>query len=364
MGAFITSFGTALPEHRISQQEIAGFLTRNLEVSEEKKRETEVLFRATGIQYRHTVLADYTRSVGDFEFFPNTPGLEPFPTVASRMEVYRAEALKLSIAAIKDCLGDHQPEEFTHLITVSCTGMYAPGLDFDLVKNLGFQKNIQRSGVNFMGCYAAFNAIRMAKDTCNANPNAKVLIVCVELCSLHFQKSDDPDTLLANSLFGDGAAAIVVESEAKNGLALEINNSFSDLITNGEHDMTWGIGNFGFEMTLSSYVPQLIREGIKTLTKRIFSDLGIEKSDIQHYAIHPGGKKILEAVEQELDISREENARAYEILRNYGNMSSPTILFVLQSIFKNLNQGDKGSSILGLAFGPGLTLESVIFKVS
>lgn len=364
MGAYITSFGTALPKYRISQKDIAGFISRNLGLDDEKSKETEILFRASGISYRHTVLEDYTKTLGDFEFFPNNDSLEPFPGVSQRMYIYKHEALGLSLRAIRECIGNAEPKSFTHLITVSCTGMYAPGLDLDLVKSLELSRSIKRTSINFMGCYAAFNAMKMAQDICTAHNQAKVLIVCVELCSLHFQKSTNTDTLLANALFGDGAAAIVVKGQPSTATNLQIDKFHCDLLTEGDRDMTWGIGDFGFEMTLSSYVPELIKKGIKSLIDNLVAELGSGMGDIKYFAIHPGGKRILEVIEQELGICKEKNELAYDILKNHGNMSSPTILFVLKALYDRMKAEDKGSNILGLAFGPGLTLESMLLKVS
>ena len=361
MGAYITSIGTAVPKYRISQRDIVAFMTNNLGMNAEKQRELEILFRAAGIGHRHSVLADYTKSKGNFSFFPNTEGLEPFPSVAERMKVYQREAISLALDAINDC--DNKNTDFTHLITVSCTGMYAPGLDFEIVKALNLPSSIKRTAINFMGCYAAFNAMKMANDICQANNKAKVLVVSVELCSLHFQKKTDTDTLLANALFGDGAAAMIVEPSPGAGLCMEFENFHCDLYTKGEQDMTWAIGDFGFEMTLSTYVPTLVQEGIKSLINNLFDSTDLDLSKVDHFAVHPGGKKILEAIESELNIDKSQNQHAYEILRNYGNMSSPTTLFVLKSIFDQLDGGNSGERILGLAFGPGLTLESMSIKI-
>ncbi len=360
MGAYITSIGTALPKHCISQQEIARFMQQNLLPEQNKQKEIEVIFRASGISQRHTVLADYTRSLGEFDFFPNTPRLEPFPGVSRRMDVYRKEAKELGKQAAQNSMQQHRPDSFTHLITVSCTGMYAPGLDFDLVKSLNLPATIERTAINFMGCYAAFNALKAAHSICQSLPRAKVLIVCVELCSLHFQKKMDADTLLANALFGDGAAAVVVEGNPSSSVCLEMNGFHCDLMTEGQQDMTWNIGDFGFEMTLSSYVPNLIQQGIKSLTDGLFQPFDISTDDIDFFAIHPGGKKILEVIEQKLNIPRHKNSSAFEVLKQHGNMSSPTILFVLKKIMNSLHATHQDSKVLGLAFGPGLTLESML----
>jgi predicted naringenin-chalcone synthase len=311
-------------------------------------------------------MEDYSKKKGDFEFFPNTPGMEPFPSIGPRMRLYEKFALKLALKAIADCLNPVEIElkEITHVITVSCTGLYAPGLDIELVEKLKLNPSVQRTCINFMGCYAAFNALKVADWACRADENSKVLIVCVELCSLHFLKNKNPDQLVSNALFGDGAAAVLVEGKKqKKGPSLSMESFYCTLSLDGKNDMAWHITDHGFEMTLSSYVPEMIKGGIKNLTNKLLKNLNMEVSSIDYFAIHPGGKRILEAIESELGLSKEDNRHAYEVLRNHGNMSSPTVLFVLHSVFKDLNKSDAGKNILSFAFGPGLTLESMLLRV-
>jgi predicted naringenin-chalcone synthase len=241
--------------------------------------------------------------------------------------------------------------------------MYAPGLDIDLVKKLQLPTNVLRTGINFMGCYAAFNAFKVADAFCQADKNAKVLIVCTELCSLHFQKTPTQDNLISNALFGDGAGAVLVEGTTTASLRLKPENFCSDLAIEGEDDMAWAIGDLGFEMRLSTYVPSIIKGGILKLTKNLLDKISKNISDIRFFAIHPGGRKILESIEEELGINRCKNEPAYHVLKNYGNMSSPTILFVLQEIVRKLTPNDRGEHILSFAFGPGLTLESMVLKI-
>lgn len=363
MNAYITSIGTANPAYKIKQSDIANFMATNLQYDERKTRELEVLYRATGIGHRHSVVQDYTRQMGDFDFYPNEKGLEPFPTVQQRMDLFKKEALPLALKAIENCNSDVKKEAFTHLITVSCTGMYAPGLDIEITKTLGLSHSIQRTSINFMGCYAAINALKVAAQVCTANSEAKVLVVCVELCSIHFQKKDDDDNKIANALFGDGAAAIVMESAPSAGTNCKIEAFHCDLATEGHNDMAWHIGNFGFEMALSTYVPDIIKTGIKTLTEKLLSNLQLSMDEISHFAIHPGGKKILDAIEEELNISRQDNRHAHEVLREHGNMSSPTVLFVLNSILNTVDAKNQNEKILSFAFGPGLTLESMLLSI-
>jgi predicted naringenin-chalcone synthase len=214
-----------------------------------------------------------------------------------------------------------------------------------------------------MGCYAAFNAIKVADAFCKANEKNNVLIVCTEMCSLHFQKEPTDDNLLANGLFADGAAALLMENNPPPGFALTPVAFHNALSFTPEQHMTWSIGNTGFEMMLSSYVPQVIQGGIHKLTSSMLDKLNKKITDIKHFAIHPGGKKILDVIERELGINKEKNLPAYHVLKNFGNMSSPTVLFVLKEIFKSLSPDDDHEHVLSFAFGPGLTLESMILKI-
>jgi predicted naringenin-chalcone synthase len=283
------------------------------------------------------------------------------------MELYKNEALNLGIKAVNelfDEVPDFQKEEVTHLITVSCTGLYAPGLDIELIEAMDLPKNIQRSAVNFMGCYAAFNALKIGDAICRADKAARVLIVCVELCSIHFQKLKDDDNLLANTLFGDGAAALLMSSQPTKGLNLLMENFYCDLAFEGKQEMAWQIGDNGFEMKLSSYVPDIIKSGIRQLTERLLKNLNLSLEDIDKFAIHPGGKKILETIETELGMTREDNQYAYQVLQEHGNMSSATIIFVLQALCRDLRKEDNQKRILSFAFGPGLTLESMVTQVN
>ena len=363
--SFITSIGTANPPHRLSQPDIAEFMIKAMDLGEDDARKLRVLFRATGIETRYSVLDDYAKT-GDFHFFENSKGLEPFPSTRRRLELYRRHALALSLEAANHCLGaigDFRKDAITHLIVVSCTGMYAPGLDIDLVKSLGLNSSVERTSINFMGCYAAFNALKIAAAACASRADAKVLILCTELCSIHFQKENTDDNMLANAIFGDGSAAALVEGNAREGICLQLEEFHCELATEGEHDMTWTVGDLGFEMRLSSYVPEIIRSGIKNLTRSLMAKIGKNLSEVSYFAIHPGGKKILETIESELGLQKEQNKHAYEILKRYGNMSSPTVLFVLQEILHQIHTSDEGKRILSFAFGPGLTLESTLLKI-
>ena len=363
--SYITAIGTATPEHRFSQAEIAEFMLKAMALNNGDSRKLKKIFTSSGIDYRHSVLEDYGK-IKDFTFYADTLDLEPFPSTEKRLYVFRQNALALSLASLKN-LFENLPvfniQTVTHLIVVCCTGMYAPGLDIDLVTALKLPTTVQRTAINFMGCHAAFNALKIADALCRGNDQAKVLIVCTELCSLHFQRPASEDNLIANALFADGSASLLVESRAAGALSLEVEDFHSELAIEGSSDMAWTIGNLGFEMRLSTYVPELIKNGISELTQSLLKKISVDFSDIHHFAIHPGGKRILQVIQEKLNISEFQNEAAYAVLRNYGNMSSPTVLFVLKEIVKKLNERNEGERILSFAFGPGLTLESMVLKI-
>jgi alpha-pyrone synthase len=363
--SYITSIGTANPPHRFTQQAIANFMVRAMKLNEGDARKTHALYRATGIKTRYSVLNDYGREHGH-DFFSSNGISTPFPSTRQRLELFKKHSLELSLISINQCLGkiaSLKKSEITHLIVVSCTGMYAPGLDIDLVNALGLNTTINRTCINFMGCYAAFNALKLADTFCANDTTVKVLVICTELCSIHFQKDNTEDNMLANALFADGSAALLVEAQPRKGINLKPTSFHCDLASDGKQAMAWTIGDLGFEMKLSTYVPEVIRKGIKRLTQSLLDRISQNLSDVSYFAIHPGGKKILEVIEHELNISKNSNRHAYEILKQYGNMSSPTVLFVLNEICKTLTDKDQNKNILSFAFGPGLTMESMLLQI-
>ena len=363
MPALISSIGTAVPKYNTNQVDIAEFMVDRLSMDDEAARELKILYRASGIKTRYSVLPDFQQN-GGMPFFNDGPDRDE-PTVASRMTLFKKEALALGISAVKSALDQTNlaPPDFTHLIAVSCTGMYAPGLDIELIEELGFNTNIERTAINFMGCYAAFNALKAANYIVNAEPEAKVMIVCVELCTIHYQDKTDADSLLANALFSDGAAAAIITSGGHGPTELELLQHYADLSLVGKNEMSWNIGDTGFDMKLSGNVPEVIQQGIKQLTSSLLSELPVSLTDIDFYAIHPGGKRIIEVIEKELNILPESNRPAREVLKSYGNMSSPTILFVIKHILNSLSRSDNDKKILCFAFGPGLTMESMLLNI-
>lgn len=362
MNPAITAIGIANPPFSRGQLETAELIIKGVNLSNAEKRLLKAIYKATGIERRYSVLSDYCKEAGEFEFFPNDPS-EDFPSTSARMTIYKENALQLAQNAIKNCLShleDFNLGEITHLITVSCTGMYAPGIDIELVHALKLNTNIKRTVINFMGCYGSFNALKVADSICRAEQNAKVLIVSVEICTIHFQKNMNLDNVLANSLFADGAGAVLVQSRPNCDKFLSLENFYCDILPQSEKAMAWQISDTGFDIVLSAYVPEMIESGISDFVDRLIKT---SNHNIDLYAIHPGGLKILQACEKALKLQPEDNKNSYEVLRKYGNMSSATILFVLKLFWDEFEQKDRDKNIFGCAFGPGLTLESVLLTV-
>ena len=365
MKTALVSLGTATPIYKRSQAELAELVSSGCFLKPAEKRLLKSMYKATGIERRYSVLSDYDKPAGEFEFFPNDPAA-PFPTTAARMAIYKANALNVAALAIENCLEKipaFAKGSITHLITVSCTGMYAPGIDIELVQKLNLASTTQRTTINFMGCYGAFNALKVADAICQSQPSANVMVVCVELCTLHFQKSMSLDNMIANAIFADGAAAVLLQGKPSTSKYFEIEAFYCDLLPQTSNEMAWHIGDSGFDIVLSSYVPQAIQSGIATFFERLLTHCQLKKSELDFFAIHPGGLKILQACEQALGLHKEDNHYAYQVLREYGNMSSATILFVLQKMWIAFDKGEHAKKIFSCAFGPGLTLESMILKV-
>ena len=334
-------------------------------MNETENRKLKFLYHQSGIENRYSVISDYSKPVNEWKFYPQSENLEPFPSLEQRMTWYNKYAAPLSVDAIRDCI-EHKihPNEITHLITVSCTGMSAPGLDLMVIDLMDLPKNIYRTSINFMGCYAAIHAMKMANSICNSEQNAKVLIVCTELCTLHFQREGTVDNITSSMLFGDGAAAVLITPDSFAQKGLVIKDFYSEIISRGKKDMAWELSSSGFLMTLSGYIPELIEEDFEMLVEKSLAKSGIKKEQITNWCIHPGGKRILDAIHKSLQLRKDELKTCYDVLHKFGNMSSPTILFVLKEIMKNISSspvgGGREEAVFGAAFGPGLTMETFV----
>ena len=357
----IVSIATNVPDFKHQQEDIFLFADAIHSKNETDSRKLKFLYHQSGISTRYSVIPDYNLLMHQREFYPQTENLEPFPGLEKRMEWYDKNAGTLSVKTIKDCIQDKiGVEDITHLITVSCTGMSAPGIDLEIMEALNLPSTIFRTSVNFMGCYAAIHALKIANAICIAEPAANVVIVCTELCTLHFQKENSIDNITSTLLFADGCAAVLVQNNISNLKGLLLKSFFSDVSFRGKKDMSWQLSSKGFLMTLSGYVPELVREDFNKLVGKALEKASLIKEDIDYWCIHPGGKKILQCIQQSLLLKEENLSYSYGVLREYGNMSSPTILFVLQKILADIELKNitGKQTIFGAAFGPGLTMET------
>ena len=357
----IISMATETPSNAYQQIDLAVWMHNRLAPEDERlKRIFQVLYKKTKIEKRYSVLGDFNPNSKNPILFKSSISE---PKVEERLAIYDKKAINLAKNVALKCLKGFDKQKLTHVITVSCTGMSAPGLETQLKQQLQLNQTVSTNAVNFIGCYAFFPALKMAEAFCKANTDANVLIVAVELCTLHFQNKQTDDHLLSNSLFSDGAAAVLVSNENTfNKKVLSLENTSQLLISKGKNDMAWNINSDGFIMKLSSYIPALVDEGISELIATLLEKQEIKKSEIEHWAIHPGGRKILEVCETELSLADNQLWASFDVLKNYGNMSAPTIVFVLEKLL-NSEKTQNNHHLFACGFGPGLTLEAALFKV-
>jgi predicted naringenin-chalcone synthase len=321
------------------------------------KRKLSFLYSQSGIEQRYSVIEDFSKRSVDWSFIPQEKG--DAPSLEKRLDLYQQLALPLSLEAIQNCIEGQIPaSKISHLITVSCTGMSAPGLDLQIAEELNLSPNVFRTSVNFMGCYAAIHAMKIAKMICDTTPNANVVIVSTELCTIHFQKEYTLDNAASSLLFGDGSAAMLISNTNTSSSNISMKHFFAQVSTKGKKDMSWELSSKGFLMTLSGYVPQLIHEDIGALLENALKESGIKKEEITHWCIHPGGKKIIDVIQKKLQLTPEDLSFSSNILSRYGNMSSATIIYVLKEIMDA--SADKKATVFGVAFGPGLTMETFL----
>lgn len=366
--AYINHIETQVPMISYTQEEAANYMKRW--VPDRKARKyIDGIYADSGIEKRHSVIPDFVERATCSEgiFALNKEGIPNRPTTGERNDLYIKEAKPLTTMVAKKVVDGCQgvsSGDITHVITVSCTGFSNPGLDLAIVQELHLADSVERYQLGFMGCYAAFPALRMAEQFCQAQSDAVVLIVCTELCSLHVQLEPNLDNIIANSVFADGAAAVIVSNKklCSQQQMLKIESFASKLISCDEDSMAWDIGDLGFNITLSKYVPKIIGANIKDILLKIWNGISLDISEIDFWAVHPGGKSILDKVEQSLDLLPYQIVNSRSILSQYGNMSSATILFVLQSILLDPKASCK-NKICAMAFGPGLTVETAVLAI-
>jgi predicted naringenin-chalcone synthase len=359
MTIVIAGIGTAVPSHRISQADALAAARSVFPGTEEQERLQDNLYLMAGVEARHGVVLD--ASDGDVSGRQSFFGAE-HPTTLDRMQRYEQEAGAIAVAASGAALQDAgvAPERITHLITVSCSGFYAPGFDVTLIKRLGLPADVARTHVGFMGCHAAINGLRVAQAFLSADPSACVLLCAVELCTLHHQYAWDVERLIANALFADGAGAFVAVANggagAGKGDAYEIIATGSTLVDDSEDAMSWRIGNHGFVMTLSPRIPKLIRRCVRPWLDGWLARHGLSIEAVGSWAVHPGGPAILSAFSECSGLSRSALETSYGVLAEYGNMSSPTVLFILD----RLRRAGAPRPCVAIAFGPGMAVEAAL----
>jgi predicted naringenin-chalcone synthase len=274
------------------------------------------------------------------------------------MEFYRREAPRLAEQAARQTLerSSRRADEITHLVTVSCTGFHAPGVDIHLMQALGLRATLARTHIGFMGCHGAINGLRVAQAFAASARSAAVLLCAVELSSLHYHYPFDPLRVVGNAVFADGAAAIVGVPAASDSAKWRVVDTASVLLPDSQEAMTWKIGDHGFEMILSPQVPQRIERNLKSWLCGWLDRCGLRLEEVGAWAIHPGGPRIVSAVENALGLSKSATRASREVLRQCGNMSSPTLLFVLEQL---MSAGAARPCVM-LSFGPGLVAEAAL----
>jgi predicted naringenin-chalcone synthase len=355
MTASILGLGTALPDTRLPQDAVRELLGRQPGIDRRAQRLIDAAFAAAAIDERATVLAELGGGAGGLHVLDDATLLSP-PTSA-RNDAFRRAAPPLFARASAAALASAGVErsEVTHVVTISCTGLFAPGPDYLLVRDLGLSPTVERYHLGFVGCAAAVPGLRTAARIAAADPSAVILVAAAELCSLHIQSSGDPEQIVAASVFADGAAAAVVSADParQHARRLELGGFATRLTDDGEHDMVWTVGDAGFEMTLTPEVPRIVGREISALVDDVFG--GVDQVDA--WAVHPGGRSILDRVERALDLDADALAVSRDVLRRHGNMSSATLLFILERMLADPARAE-GERIAAIAFGPGLTVES------
>ncbi len=354
MSFAIWGMGTALPEPSISQERAAEVINRASGYDPKQSRWVESVSRGSGVRRRHLQMLEHLD-----EILESPGGVARF-TTGWRMARYEEAIAPMAAEAAGKALASAgmAASEVTHLVTVSCTGFSAPGFDLALFDRLGLRPVVQRTHVGFMGCHGALNGLRVAGAFAGADRSARVLVCAAELTSLHFRYEADPRLSVVNALFADGAAAVAGRAEPIDEAGpWRLAASGSALIPGSADAMTWRIGDQGFEMTLSPRVGGLIGEHLRPWLEGWLDSRGLAIADIATWAIHPGGPRILDAAEAALGLPRSATEDSREILAAHGNMSSPTVLFLIDRL------RSRGAPLpcVALAFGPGLAIEAALF---
>ncbi len=351
--AYINRIATAVPPHEVHDTFIR--FARTLIAGRRTVSLFDRMVERAQIAQRWSCLAPAADPAGEAVDASRFYVRGAFPSTADRMRLFEAEAPPLAAQAVEALDLGSDVRSISHLIIVTCTGFSAPGLDIELIRRCGLDPSVERTIVGFMGCYAAINALKLARHIVRSEPQAKVLVVCVELCTLHLQETDDLEQVLAFLLFGDGCAAALVSGEP---IGLALDRFHTVLMPDGADLIRWHIRESGFDMILSGRVPGALGTALTAGSSAIFNGAPLE--EIELWAVHPGGRSVLDAVDAALKLNPTALSASRDVLLRYGNMSSSTVLFVLQSLMRGARPGALGC---GMAFGPGLTAETMLFHV-
>ena len=361
----LISISISVPPYKVLQSIAAEELTKRMGNRPAVSRMIEAASVHSGIESRYIVMPD--ASPNSENKFYSADGKYISPDTRRRMIEYEKWSKKLAQKAVAEIFTNNNfdPGNINRLITISCTGFFAPGLDYFLIEEFNIPHSVKRTNIGFMGCAASLIGVNSVFEAMNSTKdnNTNTLVVSVELCSLHLQTEPTRDNILANMIFADGCAAALFSNVKTNQseTKLEIINTASHLFDNSAEFMGWKIGNFGFEMTLSSELPKIILESAVPALEKILSGMNISVNEIRHWALHPGGRAILDSLQNGLSLSEEQMQHSRKVLKNYGNMSSASVLFVLKEILDS-KIVKHGEYLCAVAFGPGLTMEAVIFK--
>ena len=352
--AHINQIATATPPHDVHDAYVA--LTDQTLGDRRDRLIFKRMAARSGIEHRYSFFSPIVtdRSATDADGFYVRGA---YPSTQRRMDFYEKRAPGLALEAVAKLEFDR--DAITHVVVASCTGFVAPGLDQILVREAGLPPTVERTVVGFMGCYAAVNALRLAHHFVRSEPGSRVLVVNLELCTLHLQETADMEKLLAMMLFGDGCAATLVTAE-ETGLALEDFRAIN--LPRSDELITWRVGDQGFDMRLSGEVPQRILAALQAEVAKNDTDgllRGLRPDAYDGWAVHAGGRSILDAVETGFGLGEHALARSRAVLREFGNMSSATLMFVLQRV---LGGAERMANGMAMAFGPGLAAETFRFR--
>jgi predicted naringenin-chalcone synthase len=349
-GTYLNRVATAVPDYECHETFLNGLPTI---LPPEKVKRLQRVASQSQIQKRYSVLNPLIGEADQDAYY--RPGR--FPSTGDRMQTYRKEALPLASRAIRDLnLSEDELEGVTHLIVTSCTGFYAPGLDIEIIREWNLSPSVRRLLITYMGCYAAISGLRAAQDIVRSNPEARVLMVNLELCSLHLQESAPMDRLISFLLFADGCAASLITADDDGFELMEFQSSLG---LSSRDRMQWMVEDQGFAMTLDIRVPSLIQELLDREKDAIFNQMSPDR--IGMWAVHPGGRAILDSIQSSFDLNQSLMEASRAVLRDFGNMSSATVMFVLELLLKQ-RTGTRSEPGMAMAFGPGLTVESMSFR--